>query len=845
MIDERWQQIDNVFAAALEHPVEERGAWLAESYPDDPTLRRAVERLLAFESEAGNFFSTPFPALEASGVPNLDPPNPKVGPYRLERLLGRGGMGRVYLAARDDGQFERKVAIKLLRGPGTSMLLRRFRTERQILARFEHPSIARLIDGGVTEDGQLYLVLEFVDGLPIDRFCRHARLSLPQRLRLFIDICSAVSYAHQQLIVHRDLKPANILVTEGGSCKLLDFGIAKVLDPRSFPHEPMETRNHQRLLTLQYASPEQVMGHVSTTATDIYGLGLLLFEMVTGEHPLPVDGLSIRDAERRICDHIPASASTSLARRGGDPSLPIRPRQLAGDLDTILAKALAKEPSRRYRSVRHLTEDIERHLDRRPIQARGGGWLYRGSRFLSRYAWGVTATGVIFLALLYATLASMGHSRQLARERHQAEVARERAERVSSYLGDVFSHASPTTSRGEPPTARDLLSRGAGGVLAGLEDEPEVQVALMLNMADANTGLGHHTEAIGLLEPARRKLQRLHGPTDPRVADASIRLGPLWVWRDDTVRAQAYLREALALRLKAFGQSDLRTIDARFALASFHTQQGEFKEARRLLRGVLESRRDLLGDAHLDTLKVQHELAAVADRVGDRDEAIRLLSSALPGLRRALGHDHPDVAVALHNLGVLVEDPHKAKDLLSQALSLRRRLYDADDPRTAKTLSNLALAHARLADPRAIPLANEALVLRRRRLGNDHPQISHALGSLGAAFYGVGRVDEAIDQYRLSIKHGERTLGPDHPSVAYPTSRLGNILLDEGRAQEAEPLLRRAFEIRQATMDDTAPLLRSTRADLERCLRSLGRHAEADDLFPQEPPSQGPLDSRD
>ncbi|MEM1206062.1 MAG: tetratricopeptide repeat protein [Acidobacteriota bacterium] len=184
-------------------------------------------------------------------------------------------------------------------------------------------------------------------------------------------------------------------------------------------------------------------------------------------------------------------------------------------------------------------------------------------------------------------------------------------------------------------------------------------------------------------------------------------------------------------------------------------------------------------------------------------------------------------------------------DLLSQALALRRRLYDADDPRTAKTLSNLALAHARLADPRAIPLANEALALRRRRLGNDHPQISHALGSLGAAFYGVGRVDEAIDQYRLSIEHGERTLGPDHPSVAYPTSRLGNILLDEGRSQEAEPLLRRAFEIRQATMDDTAPLLRSTRADLERCLRSLGRHAEADDLSPQEPPSQEPLDSRD
>ena len=833
MANERWQELDAAFDAALEVEGEARELLLRRLGEQDPELQRGVKRLLALELEAGALLSGPaiLGSLGQTASETSDLKGARIGPYRIVRLLGRGGMGQVYLAERADDQFEKRVAIKILAGPGTPGLLRRFRTERQILARFEHPWIARLIDGGVAEDGRLYLVLEYVDGMPIDRFCRENRLSLEKRLRLFLDVCTAVTYAHQQLIVHRDLKPANILVTDDGTPKLLDFGIAKVLDPGQFPHQPTQTHVGQRPLTLQYASPEQVTGGAITTATDVYGLGLLLYELVAGGSPFPVGDLSTGEAERRICHAEPPPASVLLAERAAEKvaengwaeRLPIQPHQLKGDLDHILAKALDKAPSRRYSSIRHFAEDLERHLERRPISAGAGGWLYRATRFMQRQALAVGLVSALFAVLIGFLWMQSLHGRELARERDEAQAARDRAEQVARYLREVFSSADPEAARGNPPTARELLEKGANQALAELDDDPALQSELMLIMADTHAGLGLHTEAIELYQTARGRLQRLLGPTHPKIAETSAALGDLWWWRGDDARAEAFLREALTLRSASLGPRHPDTLESMADLAQHRVEQGRYEEAEVLFEQALHLQEEVLGPTHLATLRTRIHLGLLWADVGDRARAAETLRQALPILRQALGEDHPEVATALHNLGGLEGDPKEAERRLTQALEIRRRIYDDDDPRTAKTRSNLVVILTRLKDSRAMALAQEELSLRRRRLGADHPQIAHALAILGEALYQAGRIEEGLATYRESIAQVEKSLGPDHPKTAYPVSRLGNLLVEQGRVGEAEPLLRRAVTIREQAMDPDAPLLLRSKADLEECLSKGGR----------------------
>ena len=835
MTNDRWRQVDEVFEAALELRGAARDALLERVGADDPELRRAVDRLLALDSEAGRQLS--MPAMAAAFVPEA--PNSeservdaRIGPYRLCRRIGHGGMGQVFLARRDDDQFEQQVAIKLLSGPGAPSLLRRFRTERQILARFEHPWIARLIDGGVTDDGRLYLVLEYVDGVSIDQYCRNRQLSLGQRIRLFLDVCSAVTYAHQQLIVHRDLKPANILVTAEGTPKLLDFGIAKVLDPGQFPLALAETQLGLRPLTLQYASPEQVLGRSISTATDVYGLGLLLFELITGHRPLPLEGLSSAEAELKICEQDPPSASSVLAQHALVDGLPIRPHQLKGDLDKILAMALAKEPGRRYQSVRHLAEDLERHLDRRPVSARSGGWFYHATRFVRRRSLAVGTVSAIFLILVGFLVTVQIQSRQVARERDEAQAARRHAERVSGYLVDLFSNANPDESRGRPATARELLERGAGEILAQLDDDPELQSTLMLTMAEAHSGLGHHEQAIRLLETARTRRQRFYGPTHPKVAEASVLLGSLWAeWGNDQVLAEALLREALAIRTTTFGEDHLQTLESQLALGDLRILQGRFEDARQLYTRVLERQVELLGAGHLDSVKTLLALASVAGSLGHPREEVQILEAALPLLRQILGDDHPEVALTMHTLGETMFELgnlQESEKYLGKALELRQRLYDPDHPSTAKTRSSLALVYTQQGNPRAVPLAREALAQRRRSLGDDHPQVAHSMTLLGEALYVDGQIDEALATYRQAVALAVRSLPPDHPRPAYPMKRLGSILLELGRPGEAEPLLRRAVELRRRAMPEGAPLLVVAESELERCLRHLGEEGQVE-----------------
>jgi serine/threonine-protein kinase len=509
---ERWAEVDRLFAAALERPAAERDRFLEIACPAE--LRPAVSRLLAADAASGGFLERPVARLLGETASEAPAPGRRLGPYRLLREIGTGGMGTVYLAVRDDAQYERQVAVKVLRaGLADPAARHRFLAERQILARLEHPAIARLYDGGTTADGRPYLVMEWIDGLPLTGYCDQNRLSIEARLSLFLQVAAAVQHAHQNLLVHRDLKPGNILVTAEGEPRLIDFGIAKQLAPEG--GDGNLTRTGLRLLTPSYASPEQVRGEAITTASDVYSLGVLLYELLAGRSPYRVEPGLLHEVERAICEEEPERPSQALLRspaagptaeaiaaaRGMRPAA-LR-RRLAGDLDNVVLMALRKEPGRRYGSAAQLAADLERHLGDLPVLARPDTLAYRGRKFVQRHRAAVAAAGLSLLVLAGFVVSLAAQGRRLARERDKARYA-------LSFLVDVFEDADPHKTAGAALTAREILARGAARAAGELSRPPEVQAAALDAIGQLGLGLGQ-AAAGGL----RRRFAGVRGEPRP------------------------------------------------------------------------------------------------------------------------------------------------------------------------------------------------------------------------------------------------------------------------------------------------------------------------------------------
>jgi len=407
-----YHRVKELFHSALELEPDERAAYLDATCDGDDSLRAEVESMIGCHAQAESFIEAPAFELAADLLAHAEMESIEgkhIGPYRIIREIGRGGMGTVYLAARDDDQYQKQVAIKLIkRGMDTDFIVQRFRNERQILAHLDHPNIARLLDGGATEDDLPFFVMEYIDGKPINEYCKFHELPAPNRLRLFLSVCSAVSYAHQNLVMHRDLKPGNILITADGSPKLLDFGIAKLLNPELSGQTIDHTATVLRLITPDYASPEQVQGGTITTASDVYSLGVLLYELLTGHRPYQFKSRSPAELEQVICRLEPVKPSESAAGADGQDSdsktslqIDIHDRKLLrGDLDNIVLMAMRKEPHRRYSSVEQFAEDIRRHLDGLPVIARKDTFSYRASKFIRRNKVGVAAAAAICLTLV-------------------------------------------------------------------------------------------------------------------------------------------------------------------------------------------------------------------------------------------------------------------------------------------------------------------------------------------------------------------------------------------------------------------------------------------------------------
>lgn len=697
----------------------------------------------------------------------------RLGPWRVLGEIGRGGMSVVYLAERADDAFDQRVALKVLdRAPRDREARARFEQERQILASLDHPNIARLLDGGVDGRGLPYIVMELVEGQPIDRYCQDRGLTVDERLALFQVVARAVAHAHRRLVVHRDLKPSNILVTGAGEVKLLDFGIAKLLDPGAAgPWAAPPTRTALRVLTPEYAAPEQVRGEPVTTASDVYQLGLVLYEILTGRRAHDLGSDSLTEMERVVCVEEPPRPSRLVAHAA------LR-RRLAGDLDAIVRMALRKEPDRRYASPADLVADLERHRTGLPVTAREDGLLYRAGKLVRRHRLAVTAAAAVVLSLVCGLGAALWQAREATRE------AKKAAE-VKDFLVRIFEVANPDESRGRAVTARELLDRGVERIEA-LKGEPEVQAEFLAVAGVSYRSLGLYADALPLLERSLHLRRRLHGERSLATADSEFSLGLLLKKQGDSAGAETLYHSALATRRALLPEDDTRVADSLFSLASMAMERDRDREAAALLEEALAIRRKRSGPVHPQAGIILNQLGMLRHRADDLDGAERLYRESLAIQREALGPVHPEVATSLHNLAAL--------------LRRRGRLEEAET------------------------MFRQVLALEARLYGKEHPTTADTWGYLGHTLRDQGDFTAAEAAYRraLGINHAGR--GALHLATARSRFNLGKLLAMAGRPAEAEPLLHEALARYQSTEGPDHRRTREAAQALAECRAALGLH---------------------
>ena len=814
---DRWQQVKAVLENVLERQEAERTAFLDTACQGDDELRREVESLLASEPEIGDFIETPIFRIHRDDSEPLAV-GQRIGSYRILREIGRGGMGSVYLAERADEEFDQRVALKLVRrGMDTDEIVRRFRSERQILAHLDHPNIAKLFDGGTAEDGRPYFVMEYVEGRPIDEYCDERKLPTRERLELFRAVCSAVHFAHQNLIVHRDLKPGNILVTADGIPKLLDFGIAKLRDPSQ---ELLAfTRADVRPMTPEYASPEQVKGEAITTASDGYSLGVLLYHLLTGHSPYRPATRDPQSLAKAICETDPPRPSSAVGRAGEvkrvegsaaglapestsqvrDGEVRSLRRHLAGDLDNIVLKAMQKDPQRRYASVDQLSNDIDRHLHGLPVIARKDTLGYRARKFLGRHKVGVSLAAVFFLLIVGFSITVTVLLERAVRERERAVRERERSTAVSEFLQDVFRISNPEEARGETITARELLDGGVKKINQSLANQPEMRAEMTEVMGRVYRSLGLYKKARELLNESLRVYRKTVAKDDLRIAYNLHNLAILLHEVNDEAAAEPLIREALEIQRKQKNTHNLEYAVGLTNLGAYLDSQGKLDEAEALYEESLEIKKALKVDQK-DIVTSINNLGKLYQTRGNYAAAERYYKESLT-IRRKLAKGRPDedVATGLNNLASLYEDLNKldeAEALYRESLEMRHQLYKNEPhPKLALGMANLGhVRQARGDAAEAEALYRGALTIADQvELPADHAYRATFLRHLAFALLSQGKVPEAEARARESVAIF-RKKQPDSSKLADAESVLGSCLMAQRRFQEAEPLLVKSYQ---------------------------------------------------
>ena len=809
-------RLERLFADSLALPEAARASFLQRSCGDDADLRDEVAQLLRLHDAPGALDVPP----HSPKTPVLQPSlatGTCLGPWRIEKLIGRGGMGEVYAAIRADGAFEQRVALKLLRYEAAGEM-ERFHAERHILARLEHPEIARLLDGGMTPDGRPYTVMEYVEGRSLTDYCRELHSPLHERLSLFTKVCDAVAFAHRNLVIHRDLKPANILVDGAGGVKLLDFGIAKLLDAAALPRDADVTFAP---FTPEYAAPEQLSGEPVTTATDVYALGVLLFELLTAERPLRTRGLPSTQVLKLLMDHS-APAPSRIAQE--KPDAPVPARLLKGDLDAIVAKCLRNEASHRYETVNALKRDVERHLRSEPVIAREGARFYVLGRLLRRYRWAVAGACVLIVTL---AIGLAGTAWQAQRANAQAS----RAQAVRKFLVGVFEQAKPDENKGQPFTAQQLLGIGEQQLSAVATDQPAIHADLTGLIGTLYWDIGDYTRAEPLLKAA------VAAGSDPRVSDEIRARNLLGLATMETQKhlldaAFAHAQQALELARRASGNESDDVSDVQRAIASIHFRRGDSKQAEPILRKLLGDDRGKgeTREVVADDLQLLGSVLGELARYDDSEAAFR---DAIEIYRRLHGNNHSTLGNSYSELGQMLlhkGDLNGAENALRAAFEVADQLYGSESQEAWTSQSNMLRVlevKGEFAD--VLPQRLRMREQEQKALAETRPEsLAFHANLIGVDYRELGQFDEAVAAFREASSIWAKIQGANtEASSANPLINLGVTLVLQGRYDEAESALRGGMEIEQKYELPSSQWLNLTRGELGNLMRLQHRYPAA------------------
>ena len=818
MSDVAWQKVWSLFEETIALPVDRQQAFLDAACGEDTLLAKAVERMLNADRKASSLLDQPVIArpepaqgattVEIASSDEHELPTEAIGPYRLLRKVGEGGMSTVYLAVREDDAFSHQVVVKLIRrGLESEAMIHRFQVERQILANLTHPSIARLYDGGATAQGLPYLVMEYVEGEAIDAYCSQHDLAIDDRLQLFSKVCDAVRYAHQNLVVHRDLKPANIMVSLEGEPKLLDFGIAKLLSPEHAADASEPTVTWHGALTPSYASPEQIRGKRVTTASDVYSLGVVLYRLLTGTLPFDFQGLSPTEIERLVTETEPERPSAAVDHRTGlaaperaPTKIDAQRRAIEGDLDAIVLKALRSTPGERYASVEQLSADLERYRHGLPVSARQGTWRYRASKFVRRNRLPVSATALVGALLAMLAVTIVWQSLAVARERDEARLEGQKKQQVLNLVLEVFQLSNPYVKPGAELTVRQALTHSAPLLMSRLRDQPEVRAELLHTTGSIRAVLGDFEQAAAELQEALTLRQALLGIDHP---DAIETASALVVTQADLGELEA--AEALAQETVATARLVARTTDdeavlipALTSLITVLCYRGDYtaaaqpaEEAYALVQRV--------ADSEPYEILVLEILGLIHSNQGEYRESIARYRQAVALRNERQGKQHPEQINALNNLGLSLRrfgELDQAEEAFRRVLALHQANF-GDEPTNVTNRARINLGGVYLA-------RNDfsgAEALYRRALadaggpGADNYLVLPLEIGIADTRLRQGYLAEAEDSFRRIIKEATARLGGDHWRVAQANSLLGASISTQNRFEEAEPLLIDSYQL--------------------------------------------------
>ncbi|MBL8823665.1 MAG: serine/threonine protein kinase [Planctomycetia bacterium] len=868
---EQVQNAEAVFLAAMDKANEaERNAYVEEACAGNVELLRQVRELLASHDATHGPLDAPPPGLGGSVLKahSGEAPGTLIGPYKLLQQIGEGGMGVVFMAEQTQ-PVQRKVALKIIKqGMDSRQVIARFEAERQALAMMDHVNIARVIDGGKTQSGRPYFVMDLIHGVPITRYCDDNHLTPQQRLELFTPVCQAIQHAHQKGIIHRDIKPSNVLITlyDGKPVpKVIDFGVAKATEQK-LTERTLFTNYGTMVGTLEYMSPEQaeMSGLGVDTRSDIYSLGVLLYELLTGSTPL--DRKRVRDeayAEilRIIKEEEPPRPSTRLSDSGDALASISAQRQMEpakltklvrGELDWIVMKSLEKDRNRRYESASGLAQDIQRYLADEPVHASPPSVTYRLRKFVRRNKVALLTISVVALALIAGTVISIWQAYRATQAEEAAKTDRDTAlaektradeeatiaQTVNDFLlNDLLAEAAPSkNARNKKVSVEELLGRAATRIDGKFEKQPRIEAAIRMTIGYTYHALSNYAAALPQLERAMEIRRRVLGDEHPDTLAAMGSVVLVDIAQGQYQKAELLNNKVQELRQRVFGEEHPETLTSMHNLVLINYYLGQYSKAMPLCIKTLETRQRVLGEQHTHTLETMQILAALYKKMGQHEKAVPLFGTVLDVRRRTRGEEHPETLYAMNNLALIYHQPlgryAEAESLYIKVLDARSRILGPEHSDTLTSMNNLAVLYKdqELYD-KAEPLYLAAVDGFRKFLGDDHPQTVLARNNLAVVYKGQGKYGQAESMYETILEIQRRTLRLDHPDTLIFMNNLAVAYYEQGKFAKAEQLHQQTLERKQRVLGKEHPSTLVTMNILATIDRDQGQYAKAETEF--------------